>query len=338
MLSLILLFLSVIGASAVCSMSEAAILSLPILRARILREQNRKGSKDLLYLKENIHIAVAVIVMFNNAVNIVGSIYIGLKIGQLFGNEWIGLASAVITLTIIILGEIFPKAIGERYKTVVSLLFAKPLRFLVWLLRPLVESILKMGGLFSEKYTTPRVTEEEIKMMLKMGRDAGTVEMDEEVLCTRVFKLNDVRAFQVMRPIAQIFALPGEKKLGEIKDEIIDSRFSRIAVYDKNPFDFVGVVEHRLLLRHIARDNYEAKVKEFMTPPIFVNHMVKADALLQKFQAYSQHLFIVQDDNGKAIGLVSMEDVLEELFGEIYDEKDMKIRRSTSVAPDDKKG
>ena len=334
MWSLVILFISIICASAICSMSEAAILSLPILRARILYEENRKGSKALLYIKENISITVASIVMLNNAINIIGSFFIGLRVTLLWGDGWLGLASAVMTFAIIIFGEIFPKAIGERYKTSLSLFLAKPLRFMVWILRPLVELILKMGGLFREKkYATPRVTEEEIKMMLKLGRDAGTVEMDEEVLCNRVFKLNDVRAYQVMRPISQIYALPADKTLNEEKNAIINSRFSRIAVYDKDPLDIIGVVEHRLLLRHIARDNGDAHIKEFMTKPIFVNHQTKADALLEKFLAYNQHLFIVQDDTGKTIGLITMEDVLEELFGEIYDEKDMKIKSSSSQAP-----
>ena len=335
MIPLFFLFIGVVLASAICSMSEAALLSLPVLRARMLHEESKKGAKALLYLKENIHITVASLVMLNNTVNIMGSFYVGLRVTLLFGDKWLGVASAIMTFAIIIFGEIFPKAVGERYKVPISLFLAKPLRLIVWFIRPLVEVILKMGGFFSEQYASPRVTEEEIKMMLKLGRDAGNVEMDEEVLCNRVFKLNDLKAFQVMRPIEQIFALPVGKTLGELKDEIIDSRFSRIAVYDKNPFDIVGVVEHRLLLRHIARNNHAALIKEFMTRPIFVNHMTKADALLEKFLAYNQHFFIVQDDFGKSIGHLTMEDVLEELFGEIYDEKDVR-QKAKSVNPEKK--
>jgi putative hemolysin len=169
----------------------------------------------------------------------------------------------------------------------------------------------------------PRVTEDEIRMMLKLARVEGTVEMDEEVLCNRVFKLNDVRAVQIMKPMDQIYALPADKTLAEVREDIINSRFSRIAVYDKDPLDIVGMVQHRILLREIAKDNYNAKVRDFMTDPIFVNWFTKADALLEKFQVYHQHLFIVQDAKGQDVGIVTMEDVLEELFGEIYDEKDI---------------
>ena len=159
-------------------------------------------------------------------------------------------------------------------------------------------------------------------MMRLVGRDEGTVEMDEEVLCNRVFKLNDVRAVQIINPIDEIYALPANKTVDDLKDSIINCRFSRIAVYDKDPLDIVGTVQQRVLLREIAKDNYDSKVKDFMREPIFVNWFTKADDLLEKFQLHNQHLFIVQDNDGKDVGLVTMEDALEELFGEIYDEKD----------------
>jgi len=326
MLHLIILFLGVVLASALCSMTEAAILSLPLVRARILQEQGRPNSKDALFLKENISITVATIVIINNAINIVGSIFIGQLVAVRYGNQWLGIASTILTLTIIVASEIIPKTFGERHKIGISLYLAKPLKWSVIIVRPLVESIVQLTRPFMKGSQLPKVTEDEIRMMLKLGRDSGTVEMDEEVLCNRVFKLNDMRAFQIMKPIDQIYALPAGQTLGELREKIIQSRYSRIAVYDKDPKDFVGIVQHRVLLREIAQDNYNACVREFMTDPIFVNWFTKADELLEKFQVYNQHLFIVQDTDGKDVGLVTMEDVLEELFGEIYDEKDVRFR------------
>lgn len=327
------LFLSVIIASALCSMAEAAILSLPMVRARILFEHKRKNSRDVLYLKENMGPTIAAIVVVNNAINIIGSIFVGQMIADRFGNQWLGLASAGLTFTIIIVAEILPKTIGERFKIPLALFFAKPLRLLLFLFRPMVALLSQVARPILKNYKVPKVTEDEIKMMLKLGRDAGTVEMDEEVLCSRVFKLNDLRAYQIMKPMEQINALPADKTLGELKETIIDAHFSRIAVYDRDPLDIVGMVSHRTLLREIARDHHQAKVRDFMTEPIFVNWLSKADELLEKFQVYNQHLFIVQDNNGHDVGLVTMEDVLEELFGEIYDEKDMRVRQPSAEAP-----
>lgn len=322
MLKLIFMLSGVLFTSGLCSMTEAAILSMPLLKARVLYDQKRKGSKDLLAIKENINSAIAAIVILNNSINIMGSIFVGQQALRLFGNEWLGISSAILTFLIIVIAEVIPKTIGEHYKTKISLASAKILRLVSWILSPLTRVLMLAGNLFRRPTVAPKVTEDEIKIMLKLGRDAGTVEVDEENLCSKVFKLNDVKALHIMRPIDQIYALEAGQKLLELKDSILSSQYSRIAAYKGDLSKIVGIVQQRVLLREIAKDNYEAKVEDFMTRPIFVNENEKADDLLSKFQAYHQHLFIVQDKKGKNIGIVSMEDVLEELFGEIYDEKD----------------
>ena len=328
MIFIAFLFVSVILASGVCSMTEAALLSIPTTRVRILHQQRKKNSRELLFIKEHITDTIATIVILNNAINIVGSIYIGNLITIAFGRQWLGVASTIITLSIIIISEIIPKTVGERYKTSISLAVSKPVNVLLIIFRPILFVLLKIAKPYVKRSKLPKVTEEEIKLMLKLARSEGTVEMDEEVLCNRVFKLNDVQAIKIMKPIHEIFAISANQTLSELKDIIINSRFSRIAVFDKDPLDIVGMVQHRALLREIAKDNYAARVKDFMVAPIFVNARTKADALLEKFQAFHSHLFIVQDDRRKDIGLVTMEDVLEELFGEIYDERDVDRMRA----------
>lgn len=339
MFILMVMFFSVIIGSAICSMAEAALLSLSLVRARILVDEKKPYAKDLLKLKEDIAYTIASIVVVNNAVNIIGSIFVGHRVALKFGNQWLGFASTVMTFAIIVAGEILPKTLGERHRELVSLALARPLRIIVLIFGPIVKLILRLAHPFVKNPHMPRVTEKEIKMMLQLARKEGTVEMDEEVLCTRVFKLNDVRAAQIMRPIEEMFALPANRTLGDLKEEIINSPFSRIAVYDKDRFDIIGTVQHRILLREIAKDNYSSYVREFMRPPIFVNWFTKADTLLEKFQAYHQHLFVVQDSQGKDVGLVTMEDVLEELFGDIFDEKDAVRDKDTyvDVADDEKR-
>lgn len=322
MIKLIFMLLGVLFASGLCSMTEAAILSLPLLKARVMYDQKRKGSKDLIAIKENINSAVATIVILNNSINIVGSIFVGQQALKIFGNEWLGISSAILTFLIIVIAEVIPKTIGEHYKVRVSLGSAKILRAVSWILSPFTRILILAANMLRKASVVPKVTEDEIKIMLKLGRDAGTVEVDEESLCNKVFKLNDLKASNIMRPIDQIYALPAEQKLSELKDSILNSQYSRIAVYKGDVSKIIGIVQQRVLLREIAKDNYEAKVEDFMTRPIFVNENEKADDLLSKFQAYHQHLFIVQDKRARNIGIVSMEDALEELFGEIYDEKD----------------
>ena len=326
MIQLFILIFVVLLTSGICSMVEAAILSLPFVKARILLEQKRKGARDLFRVKENIHLAVATIVILNNTINIVGSIFVGQKVSHLFGSNWLGLASALLTFVIIIISEIIPKTIGEHFKVRVSLSSAKPLNVLIWLLRPLVGIIVLATNPFKNRSKLPKVTEEEIKIMLRLGRVAGTVETDEETLCNRVFKLNDLTASQMMKGIENIYALDADSTLAESKNAIINSPYSRIAVYKNVDSSIIGICQQRVLLREIAKGNLQARVRDFMTIPIFVEENEKADKLLEKFQAYHQHLFIIQNDKKHNIGILTMEDVLEELFGEIFDEKDSFIK------------
>ena len=306
-------------------MSEAAILSLPFVRARILREEKRPGSRDLLFVKENIHSAIATIVILNNSVNIIGAVFVGKKATDIFGSHLLGVFSAVLTVSIIVISEVIPKTLGEYHKTSVSLAIAKPLRILMWVLRPFVKIISLAVRPFGKKKSRPWVTEEQIKMLLRLGRDAGTVELDEETLINRVFKLNDLKASQMMKPIDKIYTIDGNKTLLEEKDMIMNSPYSRIVVYEKEPSNITGICQQRTLLKEIANDNYGAAVKRFVSEPVFVSEEEKADSLLEKFQSHHQHLFIVRGKNGKnKVGIVTMEDVLEELFGEIYDEKDVR--------------
>ncbi|MHC4122920.1 MAG: CNNM domain-containing protein [Planctomycetota bacterium] len=319
---LIVLVSSVLFISGICSMVEAAILSVSLIKARILFEEERKGAKTLLFIKENIHLAVATIVIINNAINIVGSIFVGQAVTYIFGSRWLGLASAIITFCIIVISEVIPKTLGEYYKVRVSLMSARPLSILIWLLRPIVGVLVAIASPFKRKSSLPKITEEEIKIMLSLGRRAGTVEADEETLCNRVFRLNDLKASQMMRSIKNIYMLGADKSLLHAKEDILNSPYSRIAVYKGAISNIIGICQQRILLREIAKDNYEAKVEEFMSRPIFVYEDEKADTLLDKFQAYHQHLFIVRNAQNVNIGILTMEDVLEELFGEIHDEKE----------------
>ena len=339
MISLICFIILIISFSFLCSMAEAAILSVPLLRVRILLEQKRAGSKDLLYVKDNIALAVASIVIVNNSINILGSMFIGQQVSLRYGSHWLGIASAVVTFLIVVLGEVIPKAIGERFKIPVALTLSKVVRVLTETLRPFVTGATSVLKWWAPESKISRVTEEEIKMMLKIGRDAGTVEIDEAELCNKVFRLKDLRASNIMKPLREAYMLPQDKTLMEVKDKIISSAYNRIVVYDQNFSNVVGIVQHRTLLREMAKDNYSSKIGDWMLKPISVNQMMKLDALMEKFQTFHQHLFIVKDNLGKNIGLVSMEDVLEELFGEIYDEKDIRSKNlpkaKTSISKED---
>ncbi len=323
MLSLSLLVILILVASGICSMLEAAILSAPLTRIRILAERNIFGARSLLAIKERIYKPIAAIVVMNNAVNIVGSIFAGQRAAYLFGSRWLGLLSACLTFLIIEFGEIIPKTIGERYKIPISLIGARPLQVLTGLLYPIIGIATLIPMRISKVVKKPKITEEEIKTLVRLGRDSGSVELDEEALISRVFRLNDLKASQMMTPRDKVFAVPDSQTLGQLKDKILNSPYSRIVIYKNDLDHIVGVCRQRMLLKEIANDRYGERISDLMMRPVFVRGDTRADHLLEKFKVYHQHLFIVQDRFKKTVGIVTMEDVLEELFGEIYDEKDM---------------
>ena len=281
----------------------------------------------MLYLKEHISITVATIVIINNSINLIGAVFVGNEVARIFGDRWLATASGVFTFLIIVMGEMIPKALGERFKVPLSLFFAKPLRLLVWVFGPVVRVIMLLVSPWTGGQGVLNVTEEEIKMMIKLGRDSGSIESHEEVLINQVFRLNDLTALQIMKPLKDVYSLPADKTLLEFKSMISASAYNRIVVFDKDDKTrIVGIVQHRVLLREILKDNVTSRISDWMLKPIFVNQMMKADTLMKKFQSLHQHLFVVQDNLGRNIGIVTMEDVLEELFGEIYDEKDIRFK------------
>lgn len=327
MVNVLLFSLAIIAASFACSMAEAAILSLPLIRARILVDKKRINARDVLYLKEHIAITVATIVIINNSINIIGAVFVGQQIAHIFGDRWLGFASGFFTFLIVVLGEMIPKALGERFKVPLSLFFAKPLRVLVLIFGPIVRIIMLLVSPWTGGQGALGVTEDEIKMMIKLGRDSGTIESHEEDLINQVFRLNDLTALQMMKPLKDVYMVPANKTLLEVRNLLSSCAYNRIVVYEgEDKSRIVGIVQHRVLLREILKDNFTDKIAAWMLRPIYVNQMIKADALLKKFQSFHQHLFVVQDNLGRNIGIITMEDVLEELFGEIYDEKDIRFK------------
>ncbi|NQT46024.1 MAG: HlyC/CorC family transporter [Candidatus Omnitrophica bacterium] len=327
MVGLIILIIIVLFASGLCSMVEAAIFSVPTTRIRLLVAEKRPGAATLLKLKENLARPIAAVVIINNGVNIIGSIFVAERAIGIFGDVWLGVVSGCITFLIIIAGEIIPKTIGVNHRVPIALMSAKTLEITTLILSPLVGMLEGFSAPFTGKPVRHKITEEEIRMLIDLGRDAGTIEVDEDRLIDRVFRLNDIIASQVMTPKDKIYGLPASHTLGQSKEGVINSPHSRIVIYDKSIDKIVGICQQRVLLKEIANDNHGALIDDFTMRPIYVSGETKADVLLEKFQAHHQHLFIVQDKARKNIGIVTMEDVLEELFGEIYDERDAEKRR-----------
>jgi len=320
MTSLIVLIIVVVLGSACFSGLEASLFAISHSKVELLRQQKRRGSLSLYKIKEKMSRPITAIVIGNNIFNIVGSIYVGYVAANVLGGAALGLVSAVLTLLIIVFGEIVPKTLGSNYAEPVALFCAPGLLLLTKILFPVVWFFEKATNRFVTARTM--VSEEEIQMMSHLGSLEGSIEHDEREMIKNVFTLNDLTARDIMTPRTVMDSLQKDIAIGSIRTDLFDEAFSRIPVYGKDTDDIVGVVYRIELLAALARGQDSRVVEEFTQDIMFVDEKMRVDHLLQLFQKKRTHIAVVKSEFGGTSGLVTLEDVLEELVGEIVDETD----------------
>lgn len=325
MLTLAIAILIMIAGSALCSGTETAILSVSPLKARQLAQSNKPAAVALLAIRQKVNRPIATIVILNNLFNIVGSILIGSIAANVFGDALLGVFSGVLTFLVILLGEILPKTVGERYAIPIGLMVAIPVRTLTWLFTPIVWLLEHLTAPFVSKHPGPITDETEIKLLAAIGHQEGIIEADEAEMIRRVFRLNDTKAANIMTPRVALTALPADIAIADLRQDILDSQHSRILVFEQDIDHVVGIVLKYELLEALLREQGTAAVGSLVRPVRFVPEGEPSDQLLQRFQSAREHLAVVVDEYGGVSGVVTLEDVLEVLTGEIVDETDRNI-------------
>ena len=319
----ILLLLLVL--SGVFSGSETALVSISLARAEALFREGRPGANALYYLKTNPARMLITILIGNNVVNIAAS-----AIATVLATEWLGhigpgIAVGVLTILILIFGEITPKSLATRYSERISLMIAPPMYGfmrviypLVWIFNRFTNWVQRVSGAEGD----PMVTEAELISMVEHGEEEGTIEPDERAMIERVFILNDLKAGDVMTPVRRVFSLDGRRTLAEVLPEILQGTNSRIPLFRDDPNEILKVLFVRDLLEVVASGNTDIPLLDIARMPLFVPENQKTDELLSLLRKNKQHLAIVVDETGYWQGVVTLEDLIEELVGEIYDEID----------------
>ena len=314
----ILIFLSAFFASA-----EMAFVSVDRVR---LREEVLKGNRNAKLLEELLEKGdevVSAIVVGNNLVNITASILAGALATHIFGNAGVGVATAIMTLVIIIFGEATPKAYGrDNYKFAIKV--AKYLAFVRKIFYPLAsaftaisEAILKFVGKEKRKEV---VTEKEIKVMLDLGVEQGTIEKDEKELVEEVFDFDETKAIEVYVPKEEMVCLHENDKVKDLIKKAVETGYSRFPVYRENIDDIVGMVH----VKDALMKDENTPIKEIMRDILKITPNMKIDDVLREMQKRKVHMAVLQTKDGKTLGIVTLEDLIEEIFGEIRDEHDIK--------------
>ena len=325
MLRLFLAIFLVLLSSAICSGSEAALFSISLIKVRQLAQSKNKSSLALLNIRKNMSRPIASIVILNNIANIVGSIVVGNITTSVLGSEWLGLCSGILTFLVIIFSEIIPKTLGERHSEKISLFVAQPVLLLARMLTPLIWLIEKITSPFTKGGTKFTTNESEIRLLAQIGHQEGVIEEDESEMIQKVFQLNDKAAYELMTPRVIITYLKGELTLGEARDTIINSQHSRIIIIGETKDDIIGFALKDELLMAIIAGKYQDNILKFAHKIQFVYKLERADKLLLTFQKSRQHLAVVVDEYGGVLGVITLEDILEVLTGEIVDETDRAV-------------
>jgi len=324
MLALIIVVAIVLLGSAFCSGTETALLSISPIKVRQLAQSKRPAALALANIRLKVSRPIATIVILNNIFNIIGSIVIGSLAADLL-NEWFGIFSGMLTFLIIVFGEIVPKTLSQRYAEPICLFIAIPIRFLTILFSPLVWLVEHVTAPFVQGQKMPTTNEAEIKFLTNIGFQEGVIEDDEAEMIQRVFQLNDLNAADLMTPRIIITYLKGNQTLSECQRDIIRSQHTRILVIDDTIDKVTGLVLKDELLTAMIEGNSDRQIENLQRPVHFVPETNRADKLLKVFQENREHLAVVLDEYGGVAGVVTLEDVLEVLTGEIVDETDRNV-------------
>ena len=325
MLVLLIAIGIVLLSSAICSGSEAALFSVPVVKVRRLAQSNRPGAQALLSIREQMNRPIATIVILNNIANIVGTSVVVIVATDVLGDQWLGLVSGILTFLVILFSEIVPKTVGERYSDQISLVIARPVAGLTRILTPLIWCIEKITNPLTAGGNRFTTDEAEIQLLAEMGQEEGTIEDDEFEMIRKIFNLNDMTAADLMTPRVVMTYLKGGLTLAEAREDLLNSSHSRIIVVGETLDEVTGVALKTELLAGIIQGKLDQSVLDFTHEVHFVLGRKSADQLLLIFQHTRQHLAVVVDEYGGVSGVVTLEDVLEVLTGPLVDETDTVV-------------
>jgi CBS domain containing-hemolysin-like protein len=321
--------------SGIFSGSETALVALSMARVEALAKEGRAGARALYQLKEDPSRMLTTILIGNNLVNIAASALATVMATREFGSAGPGIAVGVLTLVILVFGEITPKSLATRYSERISLFIAYPLLMFMRLVYPLVWFFGHFTNLvhrLTGGKSDPTVTESELIGMLGYGVDEGAIEHNERKIIERVFAFNDLKARDVMTPKGKIFSLDETLTVAEALPMVSRERYSRIPLFAGQIDNFTKVLYMRDLLRASASGQMEERLGNIAHDPLFVSQYQAIDDLFATFRRRNRVFSIVVDEYGDVRGIATLEDLLEELVGEIYDESDVEPLEVSSIS------
>lgn len=318
------------------SMSETALMALSKIRIRNMVDEGVKGAKLVEKLTESPNKLLGAILIGNNIVNIgASSIATSLAVKLFNGSDSaVAISTGVMTVLVLIFGEITPKTVAKQKSEAVSLKVSKPIQFCVVIFKPFVFLFTAISSLFirllgaDPNESEPFITEEELKTMVGVSEEEGVLEDVEKEMIFNVFDFGEQQVKDVMVQRVDMTTISVEDKYDDILEVIKRDQFSRIPVYEETIDNIVGVLNVKDLI--LANENREHfKLKDYMREPFYTFEFKKVTEVFNEMKKNRIHMAVVLDEYGGTVGIVTLEDLVEEIVGEIedeYDEHDDKIK------------
>ncbi len=334
--SIILIILILSG---LCSCTETALYSISQAKVKKFAKDGKKTSKALLKIKNNMESYIGTIVFANNAINIFGaSILTGIIIKE-FGENWVNFFTAILTFSIIIFSEIIPKNLGEKKASKIAPMVAIPVMIITFLFRPILFVINKIVKYFmniiESRYFSADdadiVDEDEILATADLSLKEGGINAKDREQIKGILHLDDKIVSQIMTPECQISKIRNDVKISEVIDYVCDSQHTRLLV-ENSDGEYIGYVHSKSILSLYARKQ-DLTINELILPIINVYENEIVDDVLNKLIvinsvngiSFQQYISIVKNEKEDVVGVITLEDIQEEVFGQIYDETDHHI-------------
>lgn len=310
--------------SAFFSMTETVFASVSEAKIKNYVEERKTGAKKALFCVEHFDRTLTTLLVGNNIVNTALSTFaLTFFMGFIRTGNLELISTAIITIVLLIFGEITPKTIGKKYNDKLVLFLAPIIYVISYILLPI--SIIFMGiqKIFTgKKNNDSQVNESELETILDTMVEDGEIEDDEHEYIKNVFDLNDRTVEEIMVPRVDMVAIEDTTSIDEVKNIFIREQYSRIPVYHEDKDHIIGIIYERDFFEAMAKNIELKNVKQLMRNVLFVNKKMTVDALIKTLQESKTHMAIVSGEYNDTLGLVTMEDALEEIVGEIYDEHD----------------
>lgn len=310
--------------SALCSILEAVLYSVPQSQVEVMARSGKKSGILLKKLKTNIQEPITAILTLNTIANTMGAAVAGASASAVFGRENLIWFSIFFTLAILLFSEILPKTAGVAYTRPLAAWIGVPLNGLIRVMRPLIWLCQAVTHLIPEQRKQSPVSIEEIHAVALLGRKFGEIEPQQEKVIANILKLQNKTVRQVMTPRTVVFSLSAHLTIGEaleMKEQW--SRHSRVPIYDKDTDDVIGIVLSMNVLLSLSEGSRDQVLSDLMQPVHFVPEAAPLNRIMVDFFEQRFHLFVVVDEYGSVTGVISLEDIIEEIVGrEIIDESD----------------